>query len=978
MMPKVVMLKNFKKRRSVVAVALAFNAAAAYAQLAQPQVLDAQPQGQPQPQRLSAWLKTQTLPADAYPLGTLWATPEEKARQQAEHEALLQSLPSLVEQGVLTANAMQGLQRNLQAMQPTGRLKLSNVEADWLAAYPRKDPLLQPGDGLAIPSRPLHLRVMTQDGAVCEISHREGLQAKDYVRACLGGDGAATRYGDWAWLVQPDGRVQHVLLALWNAAEQDQPAPGAWLWVPDSGTRLQQAWQTRWAEWLATQGVSTRLDLAAFAAPTRQVQPPALLPSVLDLEGRHVQPAPSASNWGNVGLLQTPTARMQEAGYFGLTFHRTWPYQNSNVFFQPTDWMEAGFRYTDTSNRLYGPESFSGTLPYKDKSFDVKLRAWRESAWLPELAVGMRDVGGTGLYSSEYVVASKRTGRFDWSLGMGWGYLGARGNFSNPLSKVLGQRMDTRLQDGGAQGGKFSTSSWFRGNPALFGGVTYQTPWNVDVKVELDGNNYQHEPQGNNLPQHSPINWALVYRPTKGLDVSMGLERGNTWSMGFTFYVDMAGLNVPKVTDPARPAVQVARPKAEPNWGAMADTLAAHTLWDVKQIYRDQNTLVVEAHNSASVYAQERLDRAVAVLHQAAPAEVENFEMHHHKVGDVLAVEKVNRTAWVAQQTRPARTQAPVQPVEPVYVTEVGKTRKPLLPEKALDYWAEPGLDLIQTLGGPDGYLYQLSGALGMGLELPWHVKANGTLRLRLVDNYERFTPGWSNMPQVRTHIAEYMTTSRVTLENLSISKTNRLGQNWYGGAYAGYFENMFGGVGGEVLYRQPGSRWAAGLDVNHVKQRNFAQDFGFRDYAINTGHLTGYWITPFEGVHTSLSVGQYLAGDRGATMSVQKVFANGSSISAYATKTNVPAAVFGEGSFDKGIAWMIPFDAFLTSSSRYSAGWSWKPLLRDGGAKVGRPVNLFADTVWLSPNVKAHSPAKPDNDSVAPDDRVEPYQRRR
>ena len=394
MMPKIVMLKNFKKRHSVVAVALALNAAATYAQ-----VLEAQPQRQPQ--RLSAWLKTQTLPADAYPLGTLWATPEEKALQQAQHDALWQSLPRLAEQGLLSAKAMQGLQRNLQAMPSTGRVKLSTVEADWLEAYPRKDPLLQPVDGVTIPARPLHLRVMAQDGAVCEIPHREGLQAKDYVRACLGGDGAATRYGDWAWLVQPDGRVQHVPLALWNAAEQDQPAPGAWLWVPDSGTRLSREWQTRWAEWLATQGVATRLELALFASPTRQVQPPALAPSMLDLEGRHAQPTPTASNWGNVGLLQTPTARMQEAGYFGLTFHRTWPYQNSNVFFQPTEWMEAGFRYTDTSNRLYGPESFSGTLPYKDKSIDLKLRAWRESAWLPELAVGLRDVGGTGLYSSE-------------------------------------------------------------------------------------------------------------------------------------------------------------------------------------------------------------------------------------------------------------------------------------------------------------------------------------------------------------------------------------------------------------------------------------------------------------------------------------------------------------------------------------------------------------------------------------------------
>jgi hypothetical protein len=107
-------------------------------------------------------------------------------------------------------------------------------------------------------------------------------------------------------------------------------------------------------------------------------------------------------------------------------------------------------------------------------------------------------------------------------------------------------------------------------------------------------------------------------------------------------------------------------------------------------------------------------------------------------------------------------------------------------------------------------------------------------------------------------------------------------------------------------------------------------------------------------------------------------VFRNGSSLSAYATKTNVPAAVFGEGSFDKGIAWTIPFDAFLTSSSRYSAGWSWKPLLRDGGARLTRPVNLFSDTGWLSPAAKAFSPARRANELVAPDDRVEDYQRQR
>ena len=926
-----------------------------------------------QKQRLSDWLNTHPSAPDFYTLGMFWSTPQELLRQQDVHQALGASLTQLHRQGDVSAASFAALQENLAAMPPTGRVPTAIAEAKWLEAYPRKDPLLQAGDSVQLPARPINLRVMAEDGSVCEIPHREGLQAPDYVRACLG----AGSFGAWAWVVQPNMRVQRVGLRLWNAAEQDQPAPGAWIWVPQNSSKLPDSFNQRWAEWLATQGVSPRLRLDALHAPVRQAYPAPTDESLFDIQGRHAKPETTASNWGNVGLMQTPTARMQKAGYFGWTIHRTWPYQNNNIFFQPVDWLEAGFRYTDTSNRLYGQDFFSGTLPYKDKSFDAKARVWRESDWLPEVAVGMRDVGGTGLYSSEYVVASKRTGRLDWSLGMGWGYLAGRGNLSNPLNRVLGQNANVRQTDIG-QGGTLSTSSWFHGPAALFGGVEYQTPWNFNIKLEYDGNNYQHEPQNNNLPVSSPINWAVVFRPYKALDVSLGVERGKTFSAGFTFYVDMAGLNMPKLTDPARPAVKPVRPKAEPNWADTANDVSAQTLWDVKQIYTTPSTVVVDARNSANIYAQERLDRAVAVLHRDAPESVETFEIHHHKVGDVLAVEKVNRTEWVTQQTQPARTQAPVLPVQPEYAAKADPERKPVLPNKPVDFYIEPGMDLVQTLGGPDGYLYQLSGALALGLEMPWNVKANGTLRMRLSDNYEQFTPGWSYMPQVRTHIAEYLKTSKFTMESFNVSKTDRLGTNWYAAGYAGYFEMMFGGVGGEVLYRRPGSTWAVGLDANRVQQRAFAQDFSFLDYKISTGHLTGYWMTPFEGIHTSLSVGQYLAGDKGATVSISKVFRNGSSLSAFATKTNVPAAVFGEGSFDKGIAWTIPFDAFLTSSSRYSAGWSWKPLLRDGGARLTRPVNLFSDTGWLSPAAKAYSPARRANELVAPDDRVEDYLRQR
>ena len=80
----------------------------------------------------------------------------------------------------------------------------------------------------------------------------------------------------------------------------------------------------------------------------------------------------------------------------------------------------------------------------EDKSIDAKIRLWEESRWLPAVAVGARDIGGTGLFSSEYIVTSKRAGPFDFSLGLAWGYIGNRGDIANPLATILSAAMMLR------------------------------------------------------------------------------------------------------------------------------------------------------------------------------------------------------------------------------------------------------------------------------------------------------------------------------------------------------------------------------------------------------------------------------------------------------------------------------------------------------------------------------------------------------
>ncbi|MBA4363726.1 MAG: hypothetical protein C0411_23785, partial [Pseudomonas sp.] len=263
----------------------------------------------------------------------------------------------------------------------------------------------------------------------------------------------------------------------------------------------------------------------------------------------HAEPRLTQNDFGGVGLMQTPTARMAPAGELSVNASRTEPYTRYSVSLQPFEWLEGSFRYTAITNRRYGPESLSGDQSYKDKAVDLKVRLWQESHWAPELALGFRDIGGTGLFSSEFLVANKRYDDFDFSAGIAWGYIGNRGDFDNPLGWAA-DRFNTRPDGEGT--GDVNTNAYFRGRPSLFGGVTYQTPWEpLSLKLEYEGNDYKNEPKDNVIKQDSPINIGAVFKLTDSVDLSAGWERGNTAMFGITLHTNFVSRKTPaKTYDP--------------------------------------------------------------------------------------------------------------------------------------------------------------------------------------------------------------------------------------------------------------------------------------------------------------------------------------------------------------------------------------------------------------------------------------------
>jgi membrane-associated phospholipid phosphatase len=951
------------------------------------------------PRRLSDWLLQEPAAqrAEAYALGLSWRVPAELPAQAAARSALLRDLATGAGALKADAEAMRRLAELIGMLPATGRVRVAMADARWLQANPDRDPVLAPGHTVVMPARPRTVTVVTARGTRCAVAHAPGRGAMAYVSTC---SPSSSRRVDWVWVVQPDGRVQRSGVAIWNAEAQDEPAPGAWIWAPPRDGGWTEAFSAALAQFLATQGPAPDINaglpvaggaprvagatneaIVAAAAAAAEVNTTVNAINPADDGLRSNGPRVTMGDWGSAGILQSPTARMAPEGRLSSSLSRISPYTHLNVFAQPFPWLEAGFRYTSVANRLYDA---TGTIAvsqsYKDKSVDFKLRLWSESALWPELSVGARDVTGTGFFSGEYLVASKRTGPFDWSAGIGWGYLGARGNIRNPL-RFLG-RSENRAGVVVGQGGNFSFGNYFSGPASLFGGVQYQTPWeNLILKLEYDGNDYQHEPQANNQPVKSPWNFGAVYRLGSGADLNVAFERGNRLMLGLTLITQLDRLGFPKLADPPRVPVSPARPAREPDWSATAKDLGTQTQWDVRRVERRGSDVAVQFEGASAGYWQDRIDRAASVLHRDAPADVRTFTLQHAQRGLPMTEQRIDRETWVqkrfealppTEQRDAVIVQAPggggradVNAPEPKILATGDKPRLEV----------KPGMDYQQILGGPDGFLlYQISVTGQAKFRFTEQTWLQGTLDLGLVNNYDKFKfTAPSNVPRVRTFVREYITSTPLQMRNLQVTHVGRLSENQYFAVYGGYLEMMYAGVGGEWLWRPHASSVAFGVDANFVQQRDFKQDLALRDYKVATGHATLYWDTGWKGVRTILSAGRYLAKDIGATVQLERTFANGVTMGGFFTRTNMSAADFGEGSFDKGLYVRIPLDALLLRSSGSTASAFYHPLLRDGGAKLNRGMSLYEETSSRGPDVLRRRPAPLPDEKVIPSDRADP-----
>jgi len=669
---------------------------------------------------------------------------------------------------------------------------------------------------------------------------------------------------------------------------------------------------------------------------------------------------PSYSNYGTVGLIQMPSARLHKGGTIGFTWSHSEPYLRGSVMGNPFDWFEASYQYTDVNNKLYSDSrEFSGSQSYKDKSFDAKFRVLKEQKYLPQVAVGFRDFGGSSLFSSEFIVASKLIGNIDFTLGLGFGTISDK-TISNPFAKI-DSRFSSRQRDtgGDTQGGEINYGTFFGGEKAgVFGGAEIFLPKlnGARLKIEYDSTNYGEDGEGYlPVPQDKKVNYSFVYPVTKSFQVKLGYIRNNTLSFGFSLSGNYSKRSTGITKKDPPPLVPNSRVYRE-----IVNAKEAEYLYKSSLKFLTENKIFMQTANVRNnkyeiTYSQSKylnsaqaVGRLANILDQISPKVIEEFSLVAINADQSMFAVDIPRAEYQLYKKQ-RKTDALLKAVS-IYQPD---------PKQHLDHDYRPRTKLPTTIwklspairsqiGGPDGFYFgDFSIAFHSETLLRRNFNILSVASLGLFNNFDDLKlASDSILPHVRTDIVKYLKNSdKYHITRLQTNYFMNPYKSLYAKVSAGIFEPMFSGYGGEILYKPFNKNFGVGAEIWKVRQRSYRQLFGSLDYTTLTGHINFYYREPLTRVLFQVKGGRFLAEDSGFSFNFSREFKSGLNMGVFFSLTDISKAEFGEGSFDKGFFFNIPIQVFFDQYSRGSSGFGLRPLTRDGAQPLTVAQSLWSVT---------------------------------
>ena len=647
---------------------------------------------------------------------------------------------------------------------------------------------------------------------------------------------------------------------------------------------------------------------------------------------------------GQTGLIHMPDARIEDDGTLRLGVSNSDPYfaMWGSVTMLPR--LELSGRYTVIDNvPVFEGDGYGD---YKDKAFDAKLLLLKESRYLPGVSMGTQDFLGTQLFSANFLALSKRVNNLDVTLGYGR------------------KRID-----------------------GIFGGIRYRPLWNDNLGfvVEYDANDYRNDPVASESGadgREGGASLGVEYR-YGWLGTQLAYQHGEVMANAYVSIPLMERKFVPGIDEPEPYSASTATQPVD-TWRkeqqyvqALARALDGQGFKNVQLAIEDKSLHLTMTHPRISLIGR-AVGRAARTLLLAGPGDMEIITITYTLNDQPVLTYRFNDLHLLQGYFDGL---IPLQSLARTMVIEYASTGYAAQFDDQLALFIDAGEQgsSMQTLYGDEGHFVSFrkedrflsgihfipfnlrfffndpSGAFHYDIYslLQYHkhishgLYLNSSARLTLLEDVSEVRQTSNSLlPHVRSDVAEYKRGDRVRLNRLLVNRYVQPATRIYGRISAGYYEEMYGGGGGQMLFLPEQGNWALDLTVDWLKQREPGDSFDFRDYSVVTALGAFHYRVPELGLTATARMGSFLAEDEGARLELKRRFRSGIEIGAWYTMTNKDD-ITTPGSpddpyHDKGVFISVPLSSMLTKDTQDRANLSLAPWTRDVGQMVESPDDLY------------------------------------
>ena len=324
--------------------------------------------------------------------------------------------------------------------------------------------------------------------------------------------------------------------------------------------------------------------------------------------------------------------------------------------------------------------------------------------------------------------------------------------------------------------------------------------------------------------------------------------KGNTISFGFSLHANLKETNLKKMIRQKVP--QPKRIKAvNSNPGSLYRS--SLRLVNERDLFYQHGHLHKDGETYEVTYAQSKYTsfaratgRLIRILDDISPNDITTFKINNINGGLGMYSLKIDRDDFSRYKDENLYKLASKNVELKPYHYSKNKDQYEFNPQAQYPVNYQKLTPILRTqLGGPDGFFFgDFRIAYKSELLISQKLSIYTDMSMGIYDNFgELKLLSDSIIPHVRTDIVKYLRASRKKpyIKRIQANYYHEFSKNVYSKLAGGIFEDMFLGIGGEILYRPYDKNYGV-EELWGVQQRDYRMLFGTRDYKINS-HINLY-----------------------------------------------------------------------------------------------------------------------------------------